>query len=143
LLREQGWQVDACTQQSALEEVVKRVKSPKVLHVATHGFFEPNQVSEPGDQAADEPSGNEDPMLRSGLYFAGAKRMLTGHSSIDLEDGFMNAFEATRGQGCVPEGTVSLTQQNRDRAVKILPDRKVRDSVFVEVRYVNRCLMQI
>ena len=50
LLKDQGWQVETYSQQNALEEVIKALKNPKVLHVATHGFFEPDQVSEPGEQ---------------------------------------------------------------------------------------------
>jgi hypothetical protein len=36
----QRWNVAVITQQNALEQTVKRVRNPRVLHVATHGFFE-------------------------------------------------------------------------------------------------------
>lgn len=95
LLKRQGWQVETYSHENALEEVIKAVKSPRLLHVATHGFFEPDQASPPAERQSDEPPGQEDPMLRSGLYFAGANRTLAGHSTASLEEGVMTAFEAT------------------------------------------------
>jgi CHAT domain-containing protein len=95
LLKQRGWQVETYSQQNALEEVIKAVKSPRLLHVATHGFFEPDQASPPAERRSDEPPGQEDPMLRSGLYFAGANRTLAGRAASGLEDGVMTAFEAT------------------------------------------------
>ena len=44
----------------------------------------------------DQPSGLEDPMLRSGLYFAGADRARAGQPTPeDLDDGVLTAYEAT------------------------------------------------
>jgi CHAT domain-containing protein/tetratricopeptide (TPR) repeat protein len=93
LLKKQEWQVETYTQQSALKEVIMSVRNPKLLHIATHGFFEADQASEPAGW--DQPSGKEDPMLRSGLYFAGANRTLAGSAPVDLDNGVMTAFEAT------------------------------------------------
>jgi CHAT domain-containing protein len=95
LLQKQGWKVETYTQQNALEEVIKSVRNPEVLHIATHGFFEPDQVVGQSDQVSDEPPSLEDPMLRSGLYFAGANRTLAKAAKTDLEDGVMTAFEST------------------------------------------------
>jgi CHAT domain-containing protein len=94
LLKSQGWQVAVYTRQNALEEVIRDAKRPRLLHVATHGFFEPDQTPAPGLQAPDRPAIG-DPMLRSGLYFAGANRTLAGHPSGDLDNGILTAFEAT------------------------------------------------
>jgi len=90
LLAGAGWSAETFTGPQALEEAVKGVKGTRLLHIATHGFFEP-------DQAGGGSSGNlEDAMLRSGLYFAGANRVLTGgRASADLEDGVLTAYEAT------------------------------------------------
>ena len=79
MLTEQKWQVDSYSQQDALEEVIKTVKAPGLLHIATHGFFEPNQQEEHRKiRMSAQLSGLEDPMLRSGLYFAGADRARFG-----------------------------------------------------------------
>jgi CHAT domain-containing protein/tetratricopeptide (TPR) repeat protein len=97
LLEKQHWQVQTYTQQHALKESVMKVKGPRVLHLATHGFFEPDQQTEHQRPESDQPSGLEDPMLRSGLFFAGANRHLSGHATPpDLDDGVLTAYEATQ-----------------------------------------------
>ena len=96
LLGKKGWRVEVYDGDNALEERVKNVNNPRVLHVATHGFFFRNQEFAPRPLGTDRPSGREDPMLRAGLYFAGANRALTGGgATADLDDGVLTAFEAT------------------------------------------------
>src|SRR6266436_8522165 len=96
-LKQANWDVKPpYTQERALKEVVKRVRHPRLLHVATHGFFSPDQRRKMGDFGADLPTGLEDPMLRSGLMFAGADRVLKGGSyASDMDDGVLTAYEAT------------------------------------------------
>jgi CHAT domain-containing protein/Tfp pilus assembly protein PilF len=97
LLSHAGWSVETFTGAEALEETVKGIKGVRVLHIATHGFFEPDQAQ------ATSPRGLEDVMLRSGLYFAGANRVLTsGHAAAEMEDGVLTAYEAT---GLTLQGT--------------------------------------
>ncbi|GAA4399648.1 CHAT domain-containing protein [Nibrella viscosa] len=73
----------------ALEEVVKAQVRPRLLHIATHGYFEP-------DSRAGSPV-----LLRSGLALAGAQRSLTSSAPTDplaehpLDDGLLTAYEAT------------------------------------------------
>jgi CHAT domain-containing protein len=43
LLQRHGWQVEMYTEEKAAEEATKNVKSPRLLHVATHGFFCPTR----------------------------------------------------------------------------------------------------
>ncbi len=94
-LEKQDWQVEVYSGQNALEEAVKRVQGPRVLHLATHGFFLENQEDLRRDRGADIPSSQENPMLRSGLFFAGANRGLRGAApSADLDDGVLTAYEA-------------------------------------------------
>ena len=74
----------------ALEEVFKAVHGPRLLHVATHGFFLPDQQREPEDQHGPialvdlatgaarglaRLHGAENPLLRSGLVLAGANAL--------------------------------------------------------------------
>jgi len=101
LLDERGWQAEVFTGEGALEEAVKRVRSPRVLHLATHGFFENDQeknLAEPRELGGGErPSGLEDPMLRSGVYLAGANRALAHQPPVEgLESGVLTAYEATQ-----------------------------------------------
>jgi CHAT domain-containing protein/Tfp pilus assembly protein PilF len=97
LLSNAGWSVKTFTGPEALEETVKGLKGARVLHIATHGFFEPDQAQ------SGSPRGLEEVMLRSGLYFAGANRVLTGgHAAAEMEDGVLTAYEAT---GLTLQGT--------------------------------------
>jgi CHAT domain-containing protein/tetratricopeptide (TPR) repeat protein len=63
----------------ALEENVKAVSKPAILHIATHGFFV-------GDTA-----NAISPMIRSGIVLAGVRNKFESQS----EDGILTAYEAT------------------------------------------------
>ena len=95
LLQQQHWQLATYTADHALEEVVKQARSPRLFHLATHGFFLSDQQIKTDKLRNENASGLEDPMLRSGLYFAGADRALAGQQvSSDLDDGVLTAYEA-------------------------------------------------
>jgi hypothetical protein len=77
--------------ETALEGRVKAAVSPHTLHLATHGFFLPDQPLKPDPRggpaeefvfvvSTDSPS-MENPMLRSGLAVAGANAFLRGAPS--------------------------------------------------------------
>ena len=75
----------------ATEGEVKNVHGPKILHLATHGFFLPDEA--PPKVAAGAPPAAiayENPLLRSGLAFAGANKLSSG-----TDDGILTAMEAT------------------------------------------------
>jgi CHAT domain-containing protein len=97
LFRQRGWSVETLTEGQALEEAVKRVTTPRVLHLATHGFFMPDQGA-PKERAllgVQQLSNRENPMLRSGLIFAGAQRVLSNQGvPPGIEDGVLTASEA-------------------------------------------------
>jgi len=65
----------------ATENTLKRLSGPRILHVATHGFFLP---------VAKGAAENENPLLRSGLILAGANRRESGS-----DDGVLTALEAS------------------------------------------------
>ena len=76
--------------EEALEHNVKSVASPKVLHIATHGFFlEDNQL--PEDEGSTAYVRN--PLLRSGLIMAGVNKFLSDED-FSGEDGILTAYEA-------------------------------------------------
>ncbi|MCB0584778.1 MAG: CHAT domain-containing protein [Phaeodactylibacter sp.] len=77
--------------------------SPRVLHVATHGYFYPdpsgngaaNSFSSGGPRGAFKISNH--PMIRSGLILAGANHAWTGGEPVaGLEDGILTAYEASQ-----------------------------------------------
>ena len=136
-MKSAGWTTELYTEQMALKHVVERAASPRVVHIATHGFFLPDQQiadkrpgagvgafgaspvaganaggsagsgASLGAAGSSSASGFEDPMLRSGLYFAGANRTLAGEAAAQgvnsgsgngmdngLDNGVLTALEA-------------------------------------------------
>ena len=93
----------ALTGAQATENALKQVQAPRILHIATHGFFLENVVRPNlengrglGVVASDEPISQpavtaENPLLRSGLALAG----FNGRASGD-EDGVLTALEAAQ-----------------------------------------------
>jgi len=75
------------TGRDATESALKQVIAPRILHLATHGFFLPDQPREPNDKAKIV---GENPLLRSGLVLAGANNLQGGGG----EDGVLTALEA-------------------------------------------------
>ncbi len=97
LLRQHGWKTSVYTGESAQKRAVEQANNPRVLHLATHGFFLADQHIKNGHRGSgdNKPSELEDPMMRSGLYFAGANRTLAGKPSTMGEDnGVLTALEA-------------------------------------------------
>jgi tetratricopeptide (TPR) repeat protein len=96
LMRERQWKTNVFTGELALKRVVEQASNPRVVHLATHGFFLRDQQIKTNQlgMAASLSSGLEDPMLRSGLYFAGADRTLAGKPSTQVDNGVLTAMEA-------------------------------------------------
>lgn len=97
-LKQKGWDVQIYTGNRALEEQVKAVRSPRILHIATHGFFAEDIKPEMQStfMGMDSKAALENPMLRSGLAFAGAERTRTDTTGVRLsgvEDGILTAEE--------------------------------------------------
>jgi CHAT domain-containing protein/Tfp pilus assembly protein PilF len=97
LMNSKGWKINLYTRDAALKVVVQQAESPVVVHLATHGFFLPDQQLKitRSDAAQNRSTVPEDPMLRSGLYFAGADRTLAGKPTpAGLDNGILTAMEA-------------------------------------------------
>jgi CHAT domain-containing protein/tetratricopeptide (TPR) repeat protein len=98
---------------AAVEQTIKTKTSPSVLHIATHGFFFPDQHSQqerssrhPFELSAgewaqidqDSPhSALENPLQRSGLALAGVNRTLRREGGLpaEAEDGILTAEDVT------------------------------------------------
>jgi CHAT domain-containing protein len=82
------------TGQQATKSALKRVEAPRVLHIATHGFFLDDAGNganaAAGTRAIRAKVNIENPLLRSGLALAGAN--LSGNGS---DDGILTALEAS------------------------------------------------
>ncbi|HWT03515.1 MAG TPA: CHAT domain-containing protein [Pyrinomonadaceae bacterium] len=85
------------TGEQATEAAVKSVSAPRILHIATHGFFLQDAGKETAEQAQAATRGIkssakiENPLLRSGLALAGANTRSGGAG----EDGILTALEAS------------------------------------------------
>lgn len=93
----------------ATEESVLNIRRPRVMHLATHGFFLEDQpgsavagtrgaealaanANSTGTQASALPKGYENPLVRSGLAFAGANHASEAQGG---RDGLLTALEVS------------------------------------------------
>lgn len=90
VLKNKGIQGVLLTDQEASEKQLKQLRSPDVLHIATHGFFLNNTNRlDPDKQIRVK----ENPLMRSGLLMAGAELGLRGETMSSDEDGILFANE--------------------------------------------------
>lgn len=82
LMDGKGWEVNTLTGDKALEETLKDCFKPRVLHIATHGFFNSDSLS------------LQNPLIRSGLMLTGAGQTLQGKKDDTHDDGILTAYEA-------------------------------------------------
>jgi CHAT domain-containing protein len=85
----------------ALEEVLKAMPAPRILHLATHGFFLDREQDPP--DAGQEGAGAgwargrlkklDNPLLRSGILLAGANTVGSKEAAARAEDGWVTAEE--------------------------------------------------
>lgn len=104
LLQKAGINSKIYLENSAMEDTIKSISNPTILHIATHGFF----LSETENEelitthgtnilGTDFKKSQENPLLRSGLLFTGASNTLSENDSMhqhNTEDGILTAFEA-------------------------------------------------
>ena len=84
---------------TALEENIKILKSPQILHIATHGYFglaKEIKQNELFFKGVNVQKAIDNPLLRSGLVFSAATQALrdtTYYYGIKVDDGHLNAAE--------------------------------------------------
>jgi len=95
------------TGNEAVEESIKNLHgdlSPEVIHIATHGFFFPDVEKDyektgliaKGDRANPVFKISGNPLMRSGLAFAGANHVWAGEEiPLDMDDGILTAYEVS------------------------------------------------
>jgi CHAT domain-containing protein len=86
ILKRNGWTTSMYTQKMATEGSVKKIHSPDILHVATHGFFSTDNVKLNAEA-------KKDFLFYSGLAFAGANKNINEEKGLLADDGILTAFE--------------------------------------------------
>ncbi len=90
LFNQKKLKVNLLLAENATEEAVKNLKSPTILHVATHGFFIPEISDKEVKSIQDAMNRNllKNPFMRSGLLLAGCQK-----PNPEGEDGILTAEE--------------------------------------------------
>jgi CHAT domain-containing protein len=96
LLKQKGWRTSEYVETEASEEQVKELESPKIFHIATHGFTKPAISEDDAKQmTASEAQLTENPLLKTGLLLKGAGDLLgKTNYNFNMESGILTAYEA-------------------------------------------------
>lgn len=96
-LNAQNWKTLSYTDEYASEENLRKINSPKILHIATHGFYLKSVESDDKLFLGFENSAiNDNSLLRSGIILAGAGPSTADSLNKDSEnDGIVTAYEAS------------------------------------------------
>ncbi len=95
-LTQSGWNVTKYLGTDAIEEAVKTLKNPTVLHIATHGKFlkDVEVVKDERILGMETQKFVENPLLKSFLLFTGSENTLNGERPSGTDDGLLTAYEA-------------------------------------------------
>jgi CHAT domain-containing protein len=96
LLKQKGWKTSEFTENDASEEHVKELESPKIFHIATHGFYTPAISADDAKQMTEsEAALTDNPLLKTGLLLKGAGDLLNKTKyNYNMESGILTAYEA-------------------------------------------------
>ena len=96
ILKSNNWNVDLISGIDATESMIKSLNSPKLLHIATHGFFLKDQdlYANTNIISAENKEAVMNPMTRSGLIFSGAQNTINGQLLAN-DNGWLNSYEAS------------------------------------------------
>ncbi len=93
ILKEKEWNTETFINKEATEAQVKKLQSPRVFHIATHGFFV--QESSVQDDILMEAKSVDNPLLKSGLLFSGSADLLGENIyNFNKREGVLTAYEA-------------------------------------------------
>lgn len=86
VLKEHSWQTSLYLKAAATESNLKAVRSPGILHLASHGFFSSDIVSL-------NTEAKKEFLFHSGIVLSGANKSLSNGSTSFENDGIVTAFE--------------------------------------------------
>ncbi|WP_375562278.1 CHAT domain-containing protein [Bernardetia sp. OM2101] len=109
LLQKNGQKTEIILGNSADEKAIKSIQNPHILHIATHGYFLPDDAISTGENTRSfglqASQVRQNPLLRSGLMFTNAESALDTKKSketTESNNGILTAYEA---RGLNLEGT--------------------------------------
>ena len=163
ILKSNRWETKSYTGKEANEDVLKGVRNPRILHVATHGYFLENLQDDNESTSFSMINQNkavDNPLLRSGLYLNNAgdivdkggeeaaneqigEGVLTAYEAMNLNLNatdlvVLSACETGRGEIQVGEGVYGL-----QRAFQIAGAKAVIMSLFKVSDQATQELMNI
>ena len=87
---------DAATEESFKKLGINNTTSPRILHIATHGYFFPDPIEKTGTGELVFKM-SQHPMLRSGLILSGGNKSWKGQRTLEgKEDGILTAYEISQ-----------------------------------------------
>jgi CHAT domain-containing protein/tetratricopeptide (TPR) repeat protein len=104
ILNDKGWSISLNAVTTAIETRVKSLSgesAPRVLHIATHGFFCPAPENKDRDRqlmiSGENPFRySENPLMRTGLALSGANHAWSGEEITEgIDDGILTAYEVS------------------------------------------------
>jgi CHAT domain-containing protein len=96
MLKQKGWITAQFVENLASEENIKAINNPKILHIATHGFYKPTtQLTLEDELKGNEASLTQNPLMRTGLLLKGAGDLMQKTQfNYNMENGILTAYEA-------------------------------------------------
>lgn len=96
-LKAKLWNVDVYTEERASEANLRKIKSPNVLHIATHGYYLKDvETNDKLFLGFDSKTLKGNSFLRSGIILAGAGPATADSLNVNSEnDGIFSAYEAS------------------------------------------------
>lgn len=96
LLKDKGWVSEEYMEDAASEDKVKAINSPRIFHIATHGFYAKTESASAQEElTSNEAMLAENPLMKSGLLLTGAGDILAKTKyNYNVESGVLTAYEA-------------------------------------------------
>jgi len=96
MFKQKGWLTAVFLEKQASEEKVKELNSPKIFHIATHGFYKATvPVTLESEIEGSEALMAQNPLMRTGLLLRGAGDLMDKTEfNYNMENGILTAQEA-------------------------------------------------
>lgn len=92
-----NWRNNLLIGSKAEEDKIKTMDGSRILHIASHGYFQPDQSAGKQDENSALKKNEVNPLIRSGLLMSGAGDILDNNfttSNVNSQNGILTAYEA-------------------------------------------------